>query len=256
MSKFHVIIPARYHASRLPGKLLKDIAGKPMIEHVYANAIASGAERVIVATDHRLIAQWAQEQGIEVLMTATTHCSGTERIAEAIQLAAIAADDIVVNVQADEPLLPARCIQQVAVNLAANSECAVATLCEPLTDKEDLFDPNQVKVVMDRFGKALYFSRAPIAWDRDGITKPEQCLHNRHLGIYAMRAQFIEEYVQWEPCSLEQLEVLEQLRILWQGYSIHVAVAEQGVGRGGVDTEQDLARVRSYFAAKSKVETE
>ncbi|MDX1513739.1 MAG: 3-deoxy-manno-octulosonate cytidylyltransferase [Gammaproteobacteria bacterium] len=247
--EFSVVIPARYASTRLPGKPLLDIGGKPMIRHVWERAIDSGATRTIVATDDARIEAACLAFGAQVEMTDAGHASGTERIAEVIRRLGLADDAIVVNVQGDEPLLPSSLILQVAENLAASEPAAdVATLCEPIDDAERVFDPDIVKVIKDQRGFALYFSRAPVPWDRQrfspaaGITgaAPD---HLRHIGIYAYRAGYLGTYVSLPPPRLENLERLEQLRILYHGGRIHVARALERPGPG-VDTPKDLERVR------------
>ncbi|WP_029685003.1 3-deoxy-manno-octulosonate cytidylyltransferase [Tatumella saanichensis] len=246
---FVVIIPARYASTRLPGKPLVDIHGQPMVIHVLRQAQASGANRVIVATDHPDVAAAVTAAGGEVCMTREDHQSGTERLAEVIESCQFADDDIIVNVQGDEPLIPPVIIRQVADNLAAATS-GMATLAVPLTDAEEAFNPNAVKVVTDHQGYALYFSRATIPWDRERYAHSNQQVGDgllRHIGIYAYRAGFIRRYVNWQPCALEQIELLEQLRVLWYGEKIHVDVAHE-TPQVGVDTEVDLQRVRAILA--------
>lgn len=247
--QFSVIIPARHDSSRLPGKPLLDIAGKPMIQHVYERARESGADQIIIATDDQRIADSATEFGAEVCMTSADHRSGTERISEVISKTEMNDDAIVVNLQGDEPLMPPALIHQVAQNLFEHQAASVATLQEQIHTAADLFDPHVVKVISDQSGYALYFSRAPIPWDRDAFSisteeLPETALHYRHIGLYAYRAGFIKQYVSWSACELEQMESLEQLRVLWHGHKIHVAQAEQPT-ESGVDTDKDLDRVRT-----------
>lgn len=242
---FIVIIPARYASSRLPGKPLADINGKPMVVHVMERAYESGASRVIVATDHLGVAAAVETAGGEVCMTRPDHDSGTERLAEVIEKCGFADDEIIVNVQGDEPLIPSVIIRQVAENLAASS-VGMATLAVPIETAEDAFNANVVKVVMNAQGHALYFSRATIPWDRERFAKSKETISDsllRHIGIYAYRAGFIRRYVSWQPSPLEQIELLEQLRVLWYGEKIHVAVAK-AIPSVGVDTPEDLQRVR------------
>jgi len=243
---FIAIIPARYASTRLPGKPLVDIHGKPMVVHVMARARESGASRVIVATDHPEVARAVEAAGGEVCMTRADHHSGTERLAEVIEKYQFADDQIIVNVQGDEPMIPADIVHQVATNLA-QADAGMATLAVPITDAEEAFNPNAVKVVMDARGYALYFSRATIPWDRERYGQSREQIGDtllRHIGIYAYRAGFIRRYISWEPCPLEQIELLEQLRVLWYGEKIHVAVAKTIPGVG-VDTPEDLTRVRA-----------
>ncbi|MBP0601958.1 3-deoxy-manno-octulosonate cytidylyltransferase [Aeromonas sanarellii] len=256
---FVVVIPARYASTRLPGKPLADIHGKPMVQHVVEKALQSGADRVIVATDdervQQALAPFAAAAGVEVCMTSPDHQSGTERLAEVCRHYGFAADTIVVNVQGDEPLIPPAIIRQVADNLAA-ATAPMATLSVPIHDAEEVFNPNAVKVVTDREGYALYFSRAPIPWDRDRFAASDPVAgsheqigahYQRHIGIYAYRAGFIQRYVDWAPSALEQVEALEQLRVLWYGEKIHVAQALEAPPVG-VDTQQDLDKVRALLA--------
>ena len=248
---FTVIIPARYASSRLPRKPLADIAGKPMIQHVWEKAQQAGANRVIIATDHEEIEQVAKTFGAEVCMTSTEHNSGTERLAEVIEKMAIADDEIIVNVQGDEPLIPPVIIQQVAQNLAEN-QVNMATLAVKLETKEELFNPNCVKVVTDQKGMALYFSRAAIPFARDHFADCNDAFvasqsYLRHIGIYAYRAKFVNQYIRWQPTVLEKLESLEQLRALWYGEKIHVELAKEAP-QVGVDTLEDLERVRQILS--------
>ncbi|WP_120511121.1 3-deoxy-manno-octulosonate cytidylyltransferase [Photobacterium salinisoli] len=245
---FTVIIPARYQSSRLPGKPLADIAGKPMIQWVYEQASKAGARQVIVATDDQRIADAVTSFGGEVCLTRADHESGTERLAEVVEKYQLAADEIVVNVQGDEPMIPPSIIRQVADNLA-RSDAPMATLAVEIDHADEVFNPNAVKVVMDKNGYALYFSRASIPWDRDNFAKRPQEIHQnllRHIGIYAYRAGFINTYINWEPSALEKIESLEQLRVLWHGEKIHVDVAIDPPP-AGVDTPEDLEKVRQMI---------
>ncbi|WOA51774.1 3-deoxy-manno-octulosonate cytidylyltransferase [Dickeya solani] len=247
---FTAIIPARYASTRLPGKPLADIHGKPMVVHVMERARESGASRVVVATDHADVARAIELAGGEVCLTSPDHNSGTERLAEVIDHYGFADDEIIVNVQGDEPLIPPVIIRQVADNLAG-SRAGMATLAVPITTCEEAFNPNAVKVVTDAEGYALYFSRATIPWERDRFAESRDAIGDhflRHIGIYAYRAGFIRRYVGWAPSQLEKIEMLEQLRVLWYGEKIHVAVAKE-VPSVGVDTPEDLARVRAVMAA-------
>ncbi|MES4612235.1 MAG: 3-deoxy-manno-octulosonate cytidylyltransferase [Ewingella sp.] len=246
---FIAIIPARFASSRLPGKPLADIGGKPMVVHVMERAKESGADRVIVATDHPDVFAAVEAAGGEVCMTRADHQSGTERLAEVIELYGFSDEDIIVNVQGDEPLVPPVIIKQVADNLAS-CEAGMATLAVPIETAEEAFNPNAVKVVMDVNGYALYFSRATIPWERERFAKSRETVGDtflRHIGIYAYRAGFIRRYVNWAPSPLENIELLEQLRVLWYGEKIHVAVAKE-VPSVGVDTPEDLQRVREFLA--------
>ncbi|MCG3724211.1 3-deoxy-manno-octulosonate cytidylyltransferase [Vibrio cincinnatiensis] len=242
---FTVVIPARYQSTRLPGKPLADIAGKPMVQWVYEQALQSGAERVIVATDDLRVEQAVHDFGGLVCMTSAEHQSGTERLAEVVALMGIEDDHIIVNVQGDEPLIPPSIIRQVADNLSS-SQAPMATLAVEIDHQDEIFNPNAVKVVTDKEGYALYFSRAAIPWDRDNFALPEKPIVQplmRHIGIYAYRAGFINTYIHWQPSMLEKIESLEQLRVLWYGEKIHVAVALEAPP-AGVDTPEDLAVVR------------
>lgn len=247
---FTVVIPARYASTRLPGKPLADIGGLPMIIRVMQRARQSGAASVCVATDDVRVYEVVREYGGEVLMTRDDHVSGTDRLQEVAHKLGFADDHIIVNVQGDEPLIPPAVIDQVAHNLAAHGSCGVATLCEPIERREDLFNPNIVKVVADERGQALYFSRAPIPWHRDGFAIPGDELPTgqwwRHIGIYAYRVGFLKQFVSWPPARLELTESLEQLRAMANGIAIHVAPASEPVP-GGVDTEEDLERMRTLL---------
>ncbi|GAA4896436.1 3-deoxy-manno-octulosonate cytidylyltransferase [Ferrimonas pelagia] len=240
---FVVVIPARFGSTRLPGKPLADIAGKPMIQHVAERALASGADRVVIATDDSRVAE-ALPASFEVVMTSADHQSGTERLAEVVELLSLSDDTIVVNVQGDEPLIPPANIRQVAENLA-QSPAGMSTLGVAITDAEEMHNPNAVKVVCDKDGHALYFSRAAIPWDRDGFAAQLGVAPGalRHVGIYGYRAGFIRRYVSWPVSPLETIECLEQLRVLYQGEKIHVAEAHE-TPEAGVDTPDDLERVR------------
>ncbi|CRL63194.1 3-deoxy-manno-octulosonate cytidylyltransferase [Proteus sp. DFP240708] len=247
---FTVIIPGRYASTRLPGKPLADIHGKPMIVRVMEQAMRSGANRVIVATDNLDVVAAVEKAGGEACMTREDHHSGTERLAEVIEKYQFADDEIIVNVQGDEPLIPPAIITQVAENLA-NCGAGMATLAVPIVDSKEAFNPNAVKVVMDAKGFALYFSRATIPWERDrfNLSHDEIGEHYlRHIGIYAYRAGFIRRYITWEPSPLESIEMLEQLRVLWYGEKIHVAKALEVPGVG-VDTQDDLVAARAAYRA-------
>ena len=254
---FSVIIPARYASTRLPGKPLRNLNGKPLIQYVFDCAQRSGAGRVIVATDDARICKTAEDFGAEVCMTSALHLSGTERLAEVIDTLDFNNEQIIVNLQGDEPLIPASLIRQVATNLHDRAQASVATLCEPINTADDLFNPNITKVLMDSQGNALYFSRAPIPWNRTSFTNKPQELppdypYYRHIGLYAYRAGFLKEYVGWPTCYLEEAESLEQLRVLWNGHKIHVALAAETPGPG-VDTEEDIGRVEMFLASRCKV---
>ncbi|NOH71004.1 3-deoxy-manno-octulosonate cytidylyltransferase [Vibrio pectenicida] len=247
---FTVIIPARYESTRLPGKPLADIAGKPMIQWVYEQSIQAGADEVIVATDDKRVEGAVKAFGGKACMTSSKHQSGTERLAEVVQTMGISDDQVIVNVQGDEPLIPPMTIAQVANNLL-NNQAPMATLAVEISHQDEVFNTNAVKVVTDSNGYALYFSRASIPWDRDNFSGSEQLVVQplmRHIGIYAYRAGFINTYINWTPTALERIESLEQLRVLWYGEKIHVEVAKQ-VPPAGVDTQEDLDAVRRIVSS-------
>ena len=254
---FTVIIPARYASSRFPGKPLATLQGKPMIQHVYERACQSEADRILVATDDQRIADVAVGFGAEVCMTSSEHPSGTDRLQQVVKDQGYYADDIVVNVQGDEPMIPPRIINQVAHNLMAEPEASIATLSEPIEDVDSLLNPNVVKVVTDNRGMALYFSRAPIPWPRDDFhpeipqqEMPKGFNWQRHIGIYAYRVKLLNDFVKWPSAPLEETECLEQLRAMWNGARIHVAEADEQPPTG-VDTPEDLARLESLLNGAS-----
>ena len=271
--KFTVVIPARYASSRLPAKPLADIAGKSMIQRVYEQAMKSDAAYVIVATDDARIETAVKDFGGRVCMTSDKHESGTDRLQEVAQALGLADDAIVVNVQGDEPLIPPAVINQVALNMANAQAASMATLSEPIHSRDDFLNPNVVKVVSDKEGYALYFSRASLPWPRDDFSTlagaegssaakenalagaegsrslpalPNSDQFQRHIGIYAYRVSLLNEFVGWDVAPIEALESLEQLRVMWNGRRIHVAPAVEEVP-GGVDTPEDLARLRALF---------
>jgi 3-deoxy-manno-octulosonate cytidylyltransferase (CMP-KDO synthetase) len=248
---FHVIIPARLDSTRLPQKALADIHGQTLVERVYHCALASNAASVTVATDDDRIAQVIRGTGGKACMTGRSHRSGTDRIAEAIRALELADDAIVVNLQGDEPLMPAAVINQVARTLADNKTAAMATACHPIETVQDFLDPNVVKVVRDHDNLALYFSRAPIPWQRASAGRPSTVPTGilRHVGIYAYRAGFVQQFSQWPPCEVERAEALEQLRPMHYGHRIAVCETAQRPGPG-VDTPEDLERVRKLFAGQ------
>ena len=252
-ASFVVVIPARYASTRLPGKPLLDIGGRPMIQHAYECALASGARQVVVATDDERIENAARSFGASVQMTRASHRSGTERVAEVADRLGLQAREVVVNLQGDEPLLPARLVTQLAATLAERPEAEMATLCVPIEDDAEVFDPSVVKVVFDDHGRALYFSRAVIPWHRDDFSSEPRrrgpgAEHFRHIGLYAYRAGYLRAYVAQPPTRLERAESLEQLRALYHGAHIHVARAMVPPGPG-VDTPDDLERVRRLVSA-------
>ena len=247
---FTIIIPARYQASRLPGKLLLDIAGKPVIQHVYERAKLSQATNIIVATDDKNIADVISNLGGQVCMTGSHHKTGTDRLGEVIQQLNLKQNELIVNVQGDEPLIDPKHIDLVATNIQNFPQAAISTICEPMNEYDEIINPNRVKVVLDKQGYALYFSRAPIAWDQKNFSSPVKTLnlntHYRHIGLYAYRAGFINQYLAWGTCPLEKLENIEQLRVLWHGHKIHVAVINEK-SLPGIDTAEDLSKVRALY---------
>jgi len=248
MSEFRVVIPARFASQRLPGKPLLSIGGKPMVQHVYERANESGAQQVVVATDDDRIADAVRDFGGEVCMTSATHTSGTDRIAEVVGRLDWPEETLVVNLQGDEPLIPPGLLAQVADTLSTHALAPMATLAVPLSDTYQLFDTNTVKVVVDRDGYALYFSRATIPWKRDQFNRPQEARADwltgvlRHLGIYAYRAGFLAGYAQLPVAPIEQFESLEQLRVLWNGGRIAVEQVSEAPP-AGVDTHEDLERI-------------
>jgi len=245
MTDFTVVIPARYNSSRFPGKPLALIAGEPMIRHVHRRGLESGAARVVVATDDQRIQAACAAFGAEVVMTAGHHPSGTDRLAEVVSLLGLDTDSVIVNLQGDEPLMPPEFIRLAAAELHRQADAGIATLATAIRSAGQLHDPNVVKVVFDRRGRAMYFSRAPIPWHRDRQGSPaidqtgEPAGYWRHLGLYAYRVGFLQAYPGMEPPHMEQAECLEQLRALWHGVSIAVATVTGDAGPG-VDTPADL----------------
>ncbi len=245
---FTVLIPARYASSRLPGKALADLGGAPMVVHVAKRARESGAARVVIATDDQRIADVARAHDIDAIMTRTGHATGTDRLAEAASLLGMRDDEIVVNVQGDEPLLDPALMRRMAALLVAHDDAAIATACHLVDRIDEAFNPNIVKVALDARGNALYFSRAPIPWARAGFagdapTLPAGLPIYRHYGLYAYRVAFLRLFPTLPVAPIETFEALEQLRALWHGYRIVVEIAE-GTPAPGVDTPEDLARVR------------
>jgi len=249
MSNTVLVIPARYASTRLPGKPLRLIAGKPMIQHVFergkAAADAVGFDQIIIATDDARIQTCCETFGARVCMTSKSHETGSDRLAEVVTQNGWADDTIVVNLQGDEPLTPISSLEQVAQNLAQNPQASIATLATPINTEASYHDPNVVKVVTDKQGMALYFSRASIPLQREGEL-PIKDVALRHIGIYAYRAAYLKQFAQMEPSPLEQLEKLEQLRAMWHGAKIHVALANDVPGHG-VDTEEDLIAVEKIL---------
>ena len=253
---FTVLIPARLASTRLPNKPLADIAGLPMVVRVAERAARSGADRVVVACDDPLIQQACTAHGVQAVLTRSDHVSGSDRLAEACTLLGLQGDDMVVNVQGDEPLIAPAMVDACAALLQQRPDCVMATVAHAIDDVAEFANPNVVKVVLDAAGRALYFSRAPIGWWRDGFAQGIHTLPDapslpaplRHVGLYAYRAGFLRRFPELEPAPLERLESLEQLRVLWHGARIAVHVSAERPGPG-VDTPEDLARVRAIFAA-------
>lgn len=247
---FKIVIPARYASLRLPGKPLLDIAGKPMVVRVAEQASATGAE-IVVATDDQRIFDAVEAHGYRAMMTRTDHASGTDRIAEVAISMGWAENEIVVNVQGDEPLIEPALIEEVALNMAQHNEAAIATACHQIHDKAQMLNPNVVKVVLDKEGYALYFSRAPIPYPRDAFAAggelPAAIEIYRHIGIYAYRTSFLKAYAGLQPSPIERYESLEQLRALWHGYKISVAVTTHPPA-AGVDTAEDLEAMRKLYS--------
>jgi 3-deoxy-manno-octulosonate cytidylyltransferase (CMP-KDO synthetase) len=248
---FVVIIPARLASTRLPNKPLADLGGKPMVVRVAERAQQSGASRIIVATDHADIAAACAAHGVEACMTRSDHPSGTDRIAEVAHTLGLAPDAVVVNLQGDEPLIDPALLAACAARISA--DVPMATCAHPLSDVADAFNPNVVKVVLDKPGRALYFSRATIPWHRDGFAATREQLPAgyvplRHIGLYAYSNAFLQRYPQLEPSPLESIEALEQLRVLWHGVPIAVHVTAEAP-HAGVDTPADLERVRLFYTS-------
>lgn len=261
MLDFHVVIPARFASTRLPGKALLPICGKPMVVRVAEQAAKSGAQQIWIATDHQSIIAAVHEHGFKACLTHAHHASGTDRAAEVVEQHGWPDDTIVVNVQGDEPLIPPQLIRDVAQHLHDHPECAMATACHPIHDAATMRNPNVVKAVLDKQGHALYFSRAPIPWPRDAFNRsssrrgevgrgelPQDVPALRHIGIYAYRAGFLRTFRTLAPAVIEQTEALEQLRVLWHGYRIGVTVIDEAPP-GGVDTEADFLVARELFAS-------
>ncbi|MET3440159.1 3-deoxy-manno-octulosonate cytidylyltransferase (CMP-KDO synthetase) [Variovorax paradoxus] len=252
---FTVLVPARLASTRLPDKPLADIAGLPMVVRVAQRASQSGALRVVVAADDPSIVSACKDHGVEAILTRQDHPSGTDRLAEACEQLGLDADDIVVNVQGDEPLIDPALIDAVASALALHPEAAMSTAAHEIDSLDDFLNPNVVKVVLDVRGNALYFSRAPIPWWRDGSVNraPPSALPTpaplRHIGIYGYRAGFVRKFPSLPPAPVEATEALEQLRALWHGHRIAVHVTHAAPGPG-IDTPEDLARVRALFASQ------
>ncbi|MDR0235931.1 3-deoxy-manno-octulosonate cytidylyltransferase [Acinetobacter sp.] len=244
----HIVIPARFSSTRLPGKPLLEIHGRAMILRVIDQAKkVQGFDDLCVATDDPRIAEICQQEGVDVVITDPNHPSGTDRLSEVARIKGWDADDIIVNVQGDEPLLPAPLVIQVATLLAENPQCSMSTLCEPIHQLEEFQRESIVKVVMSKFNQALYFSRSPIPYERKTVQQDDQTLHQsayRHLGLYAYRVKLLQEYVTWDMGTLERLESLEQLRVLENGHRIAIDIAQVNLPPG-VDTQADLDRLNA-----------
>lgn len=249
---FRVVIPARYASSRLPGKPLADIGGKPMVLRVLERALQAGAESVVIATDDVRVQQAVEAAGYQALMTSPAHQSGTERLVEVAETLGWPDDTLVVNVQGDEPLIDPELIREAARQLVLHDDAVMATLAHPIHDHADFINPNVVKVITDEAGYALYFSRAPIPWPRDAFAEKQSMPHEygalRHIGLYAYRAGFLRTYAGLASSPLERHEMLEQLRVLWHGHRISLGITP-GAPAAGVDTPEDLERVRALFQA-------
>lgn len=252
---FTVIIPARLSSSRLPNKPLADLGGKPMVVRVAERAIEAGAKQIVVATDHVDIVNACEQHGVRAVLTSAHHVSGTDRIAEVAAKMQLPDDEVIVNVQGDEPLIDPTLIAETAALIRHN--VPMATAAHPIHTLSDVFNPNVVQVVLTKDQHALYFSRAPIPWHRDGFAQSKEVLPEayrdsyhplRHIGIYAYTNAFLQAYPTLEVAPLEQIEMLEQLRALWHGYPIAVHVTDK-VPEAGVDTPEDLARVRKFFTS-------
>jgi 3-deoxy-manno-octulosonate cytidylyltransferase (CMP-KDO synthetase) len=253
MSDYKIVIPARFGSSRLPGKPLIELAGKPMVQHVYERAVDTGASEIVIATDDVRISEAAEGFGAKVVMTRMDHENGTERIAEVASILGWSDDVVVVNLQGDEPLIPKSLIELTAKGLLDNPVAGMSSLCTPVTDAHDAFDSNVVKVVLDNNGFAMYFSRASIPWDREAYKNGTDSVTTiapvyRHIGMYGYRVSFLNEYTQMQPTALEQAECLEQLRALCYGTKIHMSVIDEAPGHG-IDTPDDVLRVEGLLQA-------
>jgi 3-deoxy-manno-octulosonate cytidylyltransferase (CMP-KDO synthetase) len=241
---FHVVIPARYASHRCPGKLLMSLGGQTVLARVYEQAKQAGAASVTIATDHQAIVDEATRLKAAVVMTSMTHPSGTDRVAEAVEKLGLAADDVIVNVQGDEPFMPPALIRQVAMSLVASKDTPMATLCSPIQSEAEYVNSNIVKVIRNAQNQALYFSRSPIPAFRDGDILLKHVF--RHIGLYAYRKAFLLEMVTWPVCSLESVEALEQLRVLWSGNAIQVdeACTEP---RQDINTMDDFKQAEAWL---------
>ena len=252
MSDYKIVIPARYGSSRLPGKPLIELAGKPMIQHVFERAMDTNASEIVIATDDERIFEVAVAFGANVVMTDESHENGTERIAEVAEMLSWDDSTVIVNLQGDEPLIPRSLIELTAKGLLDNSEAGMSSLCTPIDSDKDAFDPNVVKAVLDNRGFAMYFSRASIPWDREAYKHGAESLTTmipvyRHIGMYGYRVSFLKEYMKMQPTAIEQVECLEQLRALCYGVKIHMSVIAQSPGHG-IDTPSDVSRVEALLS--------
>ena len=251
LSDYKIVIPARFGSSRLPGKPLIELAGKPMIQHVYERAVETGVSDIVIATDDQRIFDAAQSFGAKVVMTKESHENGTERIAEVAFKMGWQDEAVIVNLQGDEPLIPRSLVELTASGLLNNPEAGMSSLCTLIDHAEDAFDPNVVKAVLDNQGFAMYFSRASIPWDRDAYANGSDEVTKiapvyRHIGMYGYRVSFLKQYTEMQPTALEQAECLEQLRALCYGVKIHMSVIDEPPGHG-VDTHDDVARVEQLL---------
>jgi 3-deoxy-manno-octulosonate cytidylyltransferase (CMP-KDO synthetase) len=248
--EFRVIIPARFDSTRMPGKVLVNINGKTMLQHVYERAMESGADSVVIATDNAKVSKTAQGFGAKVCMTSSEHQSGTERIAEAALALDYAPDEIIVNVQADQPFILPQAIRQVAEDLEKHDNVKISSICERITQAKDLFNPAVVKVVLNWRNYAVYFSRAPIPWDLEQFENPDEVSpsdqHYKHIGLYAYRMSFLQEYIEWPASPLEKMEALEQLRILWNGSRMHMVISKDRMPPE-VNIPADLEKIKDYI---------
>lgn len=245
---YHILIPARFESQRLKGKVLIDVAGKPLIQYVYERALLCEAKSVTIATDDLRVKEAAEGFGATVCMTSPHHQSGTERLSEAVDIIGLKDDEIVVNVQADEPMIFPKAVEQAATALNEQPSALVSTLCTPISNPEEVFDSDIVKAILDKHGFAIYFSRAPIPWDPSVFEL--KGVHFRHIGLYAYRVKALKLYQSWEVAPLEKVERLEQLRILWHGEKIYASIIDEPLP-AGIDSESDLRRFRELVEAKA-----
>ncbi len=247
---YTIVIPARYSSTRFPGKLLADLAGKSILQRTFECANNSLAERVIIATDDERIAALSHKIGAENCMTSDQHKNGSERLAEVANIHDMDDDEVVVNLQGDEPFMPTECLNQVAELLESEHDCGMATLCRPLIARADIDNPDIVKIITDRYGYAVYFSRAPVPWNRDNPASAAG--YFRHIGLYAYTARFLKRYADMPTCEPESAEVLEQLRVLWNGEKIKVGITELDTGMG-IDTPEDLKQAIDLIRSSKRL---